>query len=620
MVNRTPAWQYILLIILFVAGLIYALPNIFGTDPAVQISSNIPGAYLSTVDLKQIESVLQKADLVYQSAEIKDKHILLRFSGPDASLVARDKLLDVVGNQYLVATTTAPATPAWLMSLNAYPMNLGLDLRGGMNLLLQVDVDDVIQHRQQGSIRHIAQTLRNAHLGYLSLLPTDQGILVQFRDKQALNQAQSVLNHEVSEFMWTTEEHQDLILKGILSDMALSQIRQYTMDQTINTLNRRVNELGVSEAAVQQQGLDRISVDLPGISDATEAQNILGKTATVEAHLVDVDHDAAQAQVSGIIPPDDILLKTREGSPVLLHNQIVLSGDNITSAVSSFNQQNGQPSVSISVAGPAQSELFKTTSENVGKPMAVVYTEVKSEKKAVQGKTQIAYHKNSTVINVATIDGAFGANFEVTGLSAGEAQQLALLLRAGSLPAPITVLSENQVGPSMGKQNVQRGEISVEVGFILVIIFMAFYYRAFGLIADVALIINLMFIIAIMSLLGGVMTFPGIAGIVLTAGIAVDANVLIFERIREELRLGGGVQAAIHAGYERATVTIMDAQLTALIAAIVSFWIGTGPVKSFATVLIIGLLTSMLTGIIFTRAMINYLYGGKSIKKLSIGL
>jgi preprotein translocase subunit SecD len=619
-INKTPKWQYLLLIVILVVAMIYALPNLFGTDPAVQVSSSIPGALLSSSDLQTVEADLQKAKLDYQSAEVRDKHILVRFNNPDTSLLAKDRLLQSLGNQYLVATTTAAATPAWLMSLNAYPMNLGLDLRGGMSLLLQVDIDDVIQHREQNSVRHIAQVLHDGNLFYSSLIPTDQAVMLQFRDAKVANQAQGILNHELPEFVWALSATDPLLLKGVLSETALAQIRQYTMDQTLNTLNRRVNELGVSEAAVQQEGVDRVSVDLPGVSDATEAQNILGKTATIEAHLVDIEHDAAQAEVSGVVPADDILLKMRDGVPVLLHSQVVLSGDNITSAVSSFNQQSGQPAVSVSVAGSAQSELFKATSDNIGKPMAVVYTEVKSDKKEVHGKTQITYRKESVVINVATIDDAFGTGFEITGLGAAEAQQLSLLLRAGSLPAPVTVLSESQVGPSMGKQNVSRGEISVEIGFILVMIFMGLYYRSMGLIANVALMINLIFIVAIMSLLGGVMTFPGIAGIVLTAGIAVDANVLIFERIREELRMGASVQAAIHAGYERATVTIVDAQLTSLIAAVVLFWIGTGPIKSFATVLIIGLLTSMLTAIIYTRAIVNSLYGGKALKQLPIGI
>ncbi|MAZ77745.1 MAG: protein translocase subunit SecD [Legionellaceae bacterium] len=620
-INKTAAWKTALLVVVLIIGIIYAIPNLFGSDPAIQISSSTPGTMLSQSELRMFTNDLKADRIIYKKAELDGKHIVIRFVSPDTRLLAKDKLAKALGGKYIVAGNDVPATPAWLEALNARPMKLGLDLRGGMSLLLQVDIDDVIKRREQNSVRNVGEALQTAKINYTGMVPSGQGIVIDFANTAEASRALSILNNKVQDFTWqqTTRDKQPVVI-GQLSQLALTQLRQYTMQQTINTLDRRVNELGVSESTVQQQGMDRVSVDLPGVSDATEAQDILGKTATIEAHAVDYKHDAQQAQASGVIPAGDVLLRDTAGQPVLLKSDVVLSGENITSATTNFDQT-GEPIVQISVAGAGQPKLYQFTSENVGKPMAVVYTETKSSKhKDKHGKLQISYRKTSTVINQATINGVFSANFEVTGLTAGEAQQLALLLRAGALPAPIAVLSEMQVGPSMGKENVHRGMLSVQIGLLLVVVFMALYYSIFGLIADVGLVINLVLIVAIMSLLGGTLTFPGIAGIVLTVGMAVDANVLIFERIREELRNGTPIQLAMHAGYDRAIVTIVDAQLTTLIAAIVLFGIGTGPIKGFAVVLTIGLLTSMLTAINYTRAIANHLYGGKTLKKLPIGM
>jgi preprotein translocase subunit SecD len=620
-INKTAAWKAALLVVVLILAVIYAIPNLFGSDPAVQISSSTPGTMLSQSEMRMITNDLKADNIVYKKASIDGKHIIVRFASPDVRLLAKDKLAKALGSKYIVAGNDVPATPAWLEAVNAHPMKLGLDLRGGMSLLLQVDIDDVIKRREQNSVRDVGQALQTANINYTGMVPSGQGIVVDFASKAEASRALSILSNKVQDFAWQqTMQDKQPVLIGQLSQLALAQLRQYTMQQTINTLDRRVNELGVSESTVQQQGIDRVSVDLPGVSDATEAQDILGKTATIEAHAVDYKADAQQAEATGVIPAGDIMLKDQAGQPVLLKSDVVLSGDNITSATTNFDQT-GEPNVQISVAGAGQPKLYQFTSENVGKPMAVVYTETKSAKsKDKAGKMKITYHKTSTVINQANIDGVFSANFEVTGLTAGEAQQLALLLRAGALPAPIAVLSEMQIGPSMGKENVHRGMLSVEIGLLLVVIFMALYYSIFGLIADIGLVINLILIVAVMSLLGGTLTFPGIAGIVLTVGMAVDANVLIFERIREELRNGTPIQLAMHAGYDRAMVTIVDAQLTTLIAAIVLFGIGTGPIKGFAVVLTIGLLTSMLTAINYTRVIANHLYGGKALKKLPIGM
>ncbi|MCP4475964.1 MAG: protein translocase subunit SecD [Gammaproteobacteria bacterium] len=619
--NRTPRWLNILMIIILLVAALYAAPNLFGENPAVQISSSTPGEPPSAMAVNEVTAALKKAALPTTAITRENKHIIARFNTADEQLKGKEVLQQALGSQFIVASYNAPATPNWLRKIGGQPMKLGLDLRGGMSLLLQVDVADVIKRRLHNSIRDIGQTLRKEKIPYRAIIPGDNSITINFREATQRDSAFRILAVKLREYSWQKNRRGNQYqMIGQLSQPALIQIRQYTMEQSINSFSRRVNELGISEAQVQQQGMNRISIELPGVADATEAQDILGKTATIDVHLVDIHHDLSQTLVSGKVPPGDLAIKDQSGRSVLLKSDIVLSGDSITNAVSSLDQRSGDPQVSVTVAGGAQSKLYNTTRANVGKPMAVVYNETKSTKQKVNGKMVIRYHKHSTVISVANIQGAFGANFRVTGLSSAEAKQLALLLRAGSLPANVTILTEQQVGPSMGKANVRRGKLSIEIGFLLVVLFMALYYRTMGIIADIALFVNLILIVAIMSLLRGTMTFPGIASLVLTIGMAVDGNVLIFERIREELRRGTSIQGAIHAGYNRAAVTIVDAQLTTLIAAIVLFAIGVGPIKGFAIVLTIGLFTSMLTSITYTRAMVNFLFGGKAMKKLPIGI
>jgi preprotein translocase subunit SecD len=387
----------------------------------------------------------------------------------------------------------------------------------------------------------------------------------------------------------------------------------------MNTLRNRVNELGVSEAIVQRQGANHISVDLPGIQDTARAKEMIGKQATLKFQMVDVDRDAESAAISGDVPLGSKLY-TYEGRHVLLKDRIILQGDSITYAAASYSQE-GRPSVNVHLGGGGEGIFHRVTSENIGKPMAVVYIEPKTEQQIVDGKVVTVTHSTEKVINVATIQSALGNNFEITGLANEKfARDLALLLRSGALVAPVNIVQELTVGPSMGKANIHKGLISVVVGFIFVVLFMAFYYQIFGLIADMALLLNLIFIVAILSILGATLTLPGIAGMVLTVGMAVDSNVLIYERIREELRGGMSIQASIYAGYERAFTTIVDSNVTTLIVAIVMFALGTGPIKGFAVVLTIGLMTSMLTSIVFTRAVVNFLYGRKNVKKLAIGM
>lgn len=619
LINRYPLWKYVVIIVVIAAAFIYAAPNLYGEYPSVQVM----GANAVIVDNKALETAkvaLQEANLSYQDVLFQDQTLLFRFNSTDVQLKAKEIIQQALGDHYLVALNLAPATPAWLKNLGAVPMKLGLDLRGGVHFLLQVDVDSVMQQRVEGDLRGIGQALRDERIRYTGISrQTENQVVIQFRSDDALSDAYRFVNHRYNEFIWEKiTANSQFLLQGTLSQPALIQARKETLDQAMNTLRNRVNELGVSEAIVQQQGESRVAVDLPGIQDTAEAKNILGKTATLEFHMVDVEHDAVLAAKDGIAPTDTHFY-TYHDQPILLKNQIVLRGSSIVTATSGFGED-GRPNVSVRLNGAGESLFTKVTAENIGKPMAVVYVEVKSTPKTENGKQVIAYQTERRIISVATIQSALGSSFQITGLSQNEARTLALLLRAGALPAPVTIIEERQVGPSLGKQNIHMGVLSVEVGMALVILFMAFYYRLMGLIADLALGMNLVLIVALLSLLGATLTLPGIAGIVLTVGMAVDANVLIFERIREELRRGLGVQASIHAGYERAFVTILDANITTLIVMMILFSLGSGVVKGIAITVTIGLLTSMFTAITGTRALVNLIYGGRSLKRISIGI
>lgn len=617
--NRYPIWKYVLLLVALVIGIIYALPNVYGEDPSVQISSAAPGTTLNTVDEQAVQQALSSKHLPYESIRFEGKSIVIRFDTIDQQTNAQDYLKAYFQDKYLIAISLAPAAPAWLQAVGANPMRLGLDLRGGIHFLLQIDTDSITQARLQSDVRNIADMMRDKHLRYSGITPQPKSnaIHLNFTDETTLNAAEKVLNDRFSEYAWREGSNGNLL--GQLTPIAVQNVQQYTVEQTIETLKRRVNELGITEATVQQQGADRISVDMPGIQDATQAKNILGKTATLEFHLQDVEHDPMMA-VQGV-PPVGSQLYMYNGQPVLLQDQVILTGDAITNASSGFDM-NGRPAVNIQLGGAGESNFYRITGENVGKPLAVVYIETKSTPVTLaNGQTQITYKQDKQVINIATIQSALPGNFQVTGLSStDEAKNLALLLRAGALVAPVTIIAENNVGPSMGQQNIHQGMMSIAIGLALVVVFMAIYYGVFGIIADIGLLLNMVFLVAIMSLLGAVLSFPGIAGMVLTLGMAVDANVLIFERIREELRMHVSVQAAIQAGYEKAFATIVDANVTTLIAAIVLFSLGTGPIKGFAITLTIGIITSMFTAVTCTRAIVNLLFGGKRINKLPIGI
>lgn len=617
--NRYPWWKNLLIVLVIAIAFVLALPNLYGEDPSVQISA-VNDTVITEATIQTIRHALDTVNIHPQQVEEMGHSLLLRFASTDVQLKAKEIIQAAVGDRFLVALNLAPATPAWLKSLGVTPMKLGLDLRGGVHFLLQVDVDSIVKQRIEGDLNNMGQWLREQRIRYTDIAHLNQnGIQIAFRSPEELDNAFHYLSKHSPEFTW---KKINLSLQGTLSEEAQLQSQRDVLDQAMNTLRNRVNELGVSEAVVQQQGANRVSVDLPGIQDTTEAKNILGKTATLEFHLQDTEHDARSA-VGGVAPADTKLYMY-DGLPVLLKNQIILRGSSITSARSGMSED-GRSSVDVRLGGGGESLFTKTTAENIGKPMAVVYVEVKSDGKDTNADTSgqkvIHYVTERRVISIATIQSVLGNAFQITGLAnAQEARTLALLLRAGALPAPVTIIEERQVGPSLGKQNIHKGVLSVEVGFILVVLFMALYYGLMGLFADLALALNLVLIVALLSLLGATLTLPGIAGIVLTVGMAADANVLIFERIREELRNGIGVQASIYAGYERALVTIVDANVTTLIVAIVLFSLGSGAVKAFAVTLTIGLLTSMFTAITGTRALVNAIYGAKSLKKISIGM
>jgi preprotein translocase subunit SecD len=612
MQNKYPLWKNLLLVVIAIIGFIYALPNLYTENPVVQISAETPVDY---DELKnQVEDLLNKDKLAYSSINSQDRGVEVIFSSTDTQLLARDAIKNLLGDHYTVALNLAPSTPAWLGAIKAEPMKQGLDLRGGVHFLLEVDVDSVISRRYEGLMKNISQELREVGVRYSGIrYVANKGITLRFRDSQSMTTAFTELKEKILDVVFVKSKTENEIVASI-SPAELNSIRQNTIEQTMSILRNRVNELGVGEAVVQQQGATRVAVDLPGIQDAARAKQILGGTATLQFYLVDQDNDPLIAKQTGSVPVSDKLYMM-DGRPILLKRQVVLSGDSITSAVSSFDQQTASPAVQIQLGGGGESLFTKVTRENIGKRMAIVYVETKNAIQTIHGTETRVTHREERVISAPVIQNALGNNFQITGLTdSKEASNLALLLRAGALPAAIYPIEERTVGPTLGKENIHRGMVSLAVGMGLILVLMLVYYRLFGLIADIALMLNLVLLCALLSVIDATLTLPGIAGIVLTVGMAVDANVLIYERIREELRNGLSPQVAIHAGYERAFSTILDANVTTLIVAIILFAVGTGPVRGFAVTLSLGLLTSMLTGITFTRAIVNWYYGGRTVK------
>jgi preprotein translocase subunit SecD len=616
MLNQYPLWKYIALIIALVFGTIYALPNLFGEDPAVQVSHRTKS--LTAEDMLLIEQTLGNSNISIKSSEIIEGRALVRFEDENIQLQAADILRSSLQRQYLVALNLAPATPDWLRALNAAPMYLGLDLRGGVHFLMEVDMAAAIKRLEESLLSDIRSHMRSEKIRYRGVTRDEDGLHIRFRNTDSMYDALDILEKQFRELAFEMDE-KDLLINAKLTEVATRDEKRSALQQNIVTLRNRVNELGVAEPVIQQQGDSRIVVQLPGIQDTAGAKKILGATATLEFRLTEGTRtDWDEAERTGRVPLNALLYHERDGSPVLLKRNVIVTGDQIIDAASTIDQQKGVPAVSVRLNGKGAKKMGETTRENVKKPMAVVFIENKVESKQVGDEVVKKRTTVKEVINVSTIQEQFSARFQITGLESQEARDLALLLRAGSLRAPVEIIEERTIGPSLGKDNIEQGFRSVVIGFALVLVFMALYYKSFGLIANVALTANLVFIIAILSLLQATLTLPGIAGIVLTVGMAVDANVLIFERIREEIRNGNSPQASIHAGYEKAFSTITDANVTTLLAAIVLFSLGTGPVKGFAVTLSIGIITSMFTAIIGTRSIVNLIYGGRNVKKLSI--
>ena len=620
MINQYPLWKYLLLICILVIGGIYAMPNLYGEDPSVLISLRNKTVDIETQE--KIDNLLTKASIPYKSSELKNNKLLIRFNSVETQLNAATAIKEYKlisrNSEYTVALNLAPATPAWLQSLNALPMYLGLDLRGGVHFLLEVDMESVVKNMESDIASEMRSALRESKVRYRGIKHGNGGVTLQFRDEAGLEKGLPVLKSQFKDLEYVVNDA-DLKVFAKISEKILRDERKSAIQQNVTTLRNRVNELGVAEPVIQQQGENRIVVQLPGVQDTARAKDILGATATLEFRLTEGTRlDWQEAANGGSIPLNAKLYYERNGDPVLLKRRVIVTGDQINSASSTIDTQSGSPAVSVRLDGKGAKKMGETTRKNIKKPMAVVFIENKIVTKMVDGKKVKTRTRKEEVINIATIQGQFSKQFQITGLESFEARDLALLLRAGALKAPVEIVEERTVGPSLGKDNIEQGFESVIIGFALVLIFMIVYYRAFGVIANIALTANLILIMAVLSLMQATLTLPGIAGIVLTVGMAVDANVLIFERIREELRLGNSPQASIHAGYEKAFSTIADANVTTLIAAIVLFSLGTGPIKGFAITLSIGILTSMFTAIMGTRALVNLFYGGRNLKKISI--
>ena len=618
--NRYSFWKYLLIIVIVAVGSLYALPNLYGKDPALQISAS-RSAEVSELTGFSVEEALGKAGIDYIGMDLGTNNLVVRFQDEENQLKAQEAVKEALGRSYTVALNLAPATPDWLRIFGAEPMYLGLDLRGGVHFLMEVDMEAAVAKADERYISDIRTQLRDNRIRYKTITRSREGgLLIRFRDADQRQKGIAEIEDNFPEL--ELEQPQldagEFHLMVKLNETAVKETRRLALQQNITTLRKRVNELGVAEPVIQQQGLERVVVQLPGVQDTARAKDILGATATLEFRMTDQEHDVQDA-LDGRVPAGAKLYYERSGAPVLLKKQVMLTGDYIIDAAAGFDSVTGSPNVSITLDGKGAKRFSDATADEVGRNMAVVFIENKTETVERDGEMVKRKETIEEVINVATIREQLGKRFQITGLdSTEEARDLALLLRAGALAAPIEIIEERTVGPSLGQDNIDKGFMSVQVGFILILIFMAIWYKAFGLAADVALALNLVLIVALLSLLQATLTLPGIAGIVLTVGMAVDANVLIFQRIREEIRNGNSPQASIHAGYEKAFTTIADANITTLFAALVLFSFGTGPIKGFAVTLSLGIVCSMFTAIMVTRSIVNLIYGGRKLEKLVI--
>jgi preprotein translocase subunit SecD len=618
MLNKYPLWKNLVILVALVIGFIYALPNLFPDDHAIQITGARSSTEVNNTILDRAVKALESEGIEVKSSSLQDRDALIRLTNGDDQLQARPIVQSALSNDYLVALNMAPSTPDWLKSLGAGPMKLGLDLRGGVHFLLEVDMETALNTRLEALASQIKSELREERIRYRGGdVEGDREIVLSFRDEEARAEAFDLIRGQYNQFLLderTVEGERQIVLS--LSEAEVKAIQEYALEQNLTTIRNRVNELGVAEPLVQRQGADRIIVELPGVQDTAQAKRVLGATANLEFRL-----EARQDASAGEVEEFDFRDNPRRSAR--LERDIITTGNNVANAQQAFDE-NGQPQVNITMDSVGGDQMNRATRNAIGRRMAVLFIEFRTEteNRMVDGEMTSVDKRvvEKGIISLATIQSALGSSFRITGLdSIPEAAELALLLRAGALAAPMYFVQERTIGPSLGQKNIDAGVMSITLGFALVLAYMLVYYRGFGLIANVSLTLNLMLLIACMSILSATLTLPGIAGIVLTVGMAVDANVLIFERIREELKAGVPPQSAINSGYSRAFVSIFDANITTLLVAVILFAMGSGPVKGFAVTLCLGILTSMFSGLMVSRSIVNLVYGGRKIEKLSIG-
>ncbi|MEI6459728.1 MAG: protein translocase subunit SecD [Pseudomonadota bacterium] len=607
--NRYPLWKSLLFAGVMLLALLIALPNLFGQAPALQLSRKDGELFTGAAALNEVTASLAREHLDPDLAFVQAGRIMLRFKDVPTQLRARDSIDASAPDSYAIATTLASRAPEWTRKFGLRPMSLGLDLRGGIYLVYEVDVEGAVKQTLQRLDRDYRLALREKKLQYESVDGGAGGVDVVFKDAATAASAQKVLEG-VDSNVTLAGSPDGLTIHATLSPAQVKQRQDFAIQQNITALGNRVNALGVSEASVQRQGANRIAVQLPGVQDASEVIRLLGKTATLEVRLVSDSGNAIEAQSSGRIPLGAKLFKDRSGRPVLLRRDVVVTGEQLTDATSSY--QNGEPAVSVRLDARGGDEMLRTTQENIGKPMAIVFIEKERQLRDQDGQKVAVDVTKEQVISVATIRGVFSSQFQITGLAAREGQELAKLLRAGALAAPVYIVEQRLIGPSLGQDNIDKGVRALEIGSVALFVFMALYYSLFGVVANFVLVCNVVLLAAFLSLFGAALTLPGIAGIMLTVGMAVDANILIYERIREEVRLGVTPHAAIKAGFEKAFSAIGDANVTTLIAGVVLWSFGTGPIKGFAVVLSVGILTTLFTALVGTRTVIGLVWGSKS--------
>lgn len=621
MINKYPLWKYLMIGLVLLLGVIYAMPNLYGEDPALQISGTRQAKVDESV-VEQVSKALQSANITVKSVDLDESKILVRLQDVDQQLTALEVVKAEINpnhsDQFIVAQNTVATTPSWLNALSAKPMTLGLDLRGGIHFLMEVDMEKAVAKVLSQYQQEFKDALKEQNIRYSGVKSNEQGnLIIRFRDADSRAKGLDILSDTGRDFIFSEyDESNYFYIKAVLTEEKIKYLQDYAVEQNMVTLRNRINELGVAEPIVQRQGPARIVVELPGVQDSAMAKKVLGATASLEFRLAN-PRDLSAA-LAGNVPSGYELMNRRDGGQVLLQKKVILGGDHISDAKSAFGDQGA--TVHINLDGVGGKKMNDFTKKHLKQPMATVFIEYKTKKQALpDGTEKDVKYSVEEVINVATIQDVLGQRFMISGLdSMEEASELSMLLRAGALIAPIYIVEERTIGPSLGQENIEAGEWAVTIGLLLVVVFMVVFYRAFGLIANCALLANIVLIIAVMSILGATLTLPGIAGIVLTVGMAVDANVLIFERIKEELKEGVKVQQAIYNGYDRALSTIADANITTLVAAIILFAVGTGPIKGFAVTLAFGILTSMFTAIVGTRAIVNLVYGRRSIKTLKI--